>query len=583
MLGLAIGGLIAAMAKMAGGVVAGWGEARVAGEVGAELRLEALDDIHGATSLRAPRQRDHGEADAAGRASGRAARRSPARSETRATSPRVGANIAHLASLTTSVTDVEKGVAQGVFAELRAVLQLVPLVVLLAILAPRLAGSAALALGGFAVLVTILRRALKRNHARAARENDALLGAADEAVRHADLWATYGAEGRIRAHVAALGRTIVATAARLRARSAMLSGTSEVLGALALVLTLALVSAGAIGGVDRGAIVPFAIAFFMAYKPLRELVEGRLARTRAEEALAETAGERARERPPQARPAAVVAGHAREWPLAALTVDGLVGRYGAHAPLTLRLEPGRIAAIVGPTGIGKTSLLRALLGLDEARAGSVSWGHEELTTKGVGPRERPFAWVPQDAPVLGDTLVANVMLGRTNPRTEPEEPVATDHEHTTRVLDDLGANGLAATLGDAMLATERSVSGGERQWIGVARALATRLPVLLLDEPTSSLDPGSQERMLRAIEGLRGKRTVVIVTHRTEPLAIADVVVRLDRSDGEDAQHRTRRDAEVVSAEELSVEDVRAIAVVLADTEAELHASRERVDVSGAE
>lgn len=583
MLGLAIGGVVAALAKLVGGVVAGWGEARVAGEVGAALRLDVLDAIHGATSLRAPRHRDHGLSHGAPAPGG---------------SDRPGTTIARLASLTTHVAEVEKGVAHGVFAEARAVLSLAPLVVLLAVLAPRLAGSAAGALGAFAVLVLYARRALKRNHARAARQNEALLGAADEAVRHADLWATYGAEGRIRAHVAALGRVLVATSARLRARSAMLSGTSEVLGALALVLTLALVGAGAIGGVDRGAIVPFAIAFFMAYKPLRDLVEGRIARTRGDEALALGGG------PTQTLPGLTElhgiapdssASADREWPLAALTVDGLVAAHGEHAPLTMRIAPGKIAAIVGPTGIGKTSLLRALLGLDASRAGSVTWGDEILTHRGVGPTQRPFAWVPQDAPVLGATLVANVVLGR----ADGEDPSRND-EHAARVLEDLGVSSLAASLGDSVLATERAVSGGERQWIAVARALATKLPVLLLDEPTSSLDPESQETMLRAIAGLRGKRTVVIVTHRREPLEIADVVVRLERSArrldepsegpsrGQDAQDGPGRDAHGLGADQLAVDDVGSAGFLSAlgarsRLEAELEAPRERVDISCAE
>jgi ABC-type multidrug transport system fused ATPase/permease subunit len=497
MVGLAIGGLIAASAKLVGGVVAAWGEARVAGEVGAVLRLEVLDAVLGVNSLRAPRQDDHGEAH-------------------RAAGP-----IADLASLTTHIVDVEKGISHGVFAEVRAALQLAPLVVLLAFLAPRLAGSAALALAAFAMLVLVARRALKRNHARAARETEALLGAADEAVRHADLWATYGAEGRIRTHVTRLGRTIIATGARLRARAALLSGTSEVLGALALVLTLLLVSAGAIGGVDRGAIVPFAIAFFMAYKPLRELVEGRLSRARAEEALA--ASERrvpAVALAPSLTPAPAAS---RDWPLARLTVTGLVTTHGTHAPVSFDLAPGKIAAIVGPTGIGKTSLLRALLGLESSASGTIRWGGQDLAERGVGPAQRPFAWVPQDAPILGDTLVANVLLGG-----DDEDP-----ELARRVLDELGASALADAVGDAVLATDRKVSGGERQWIAVARALATHLPVLLLDEPTASLDALAQARMLRAIEGLRGKRTVVLVTHRPEPLAIADVVIRLQGADSQ--------------------------------------------------
>ncbi len=547
MLGLAIGGLFAAIAKLVGGVLAAWAEARVAGEVGAQLRLDVLDGVLAVNSLHGARHRDHGEAHPA-------------------SVDRAGAKIADLASLTTHVTHVEKGVSHGVFAEVRGVLQLAPLVVLLAYLAPRLAGSAALALAGFAILVTLARRALKRNHARAASETEALLGAADEAVRHADLWTTYGAEGRVRAHVASLGRTIVATGARLRVRSALMSGTSEVLGALALVLTLTLVSVGAIGGVDRGAIVPFAIAFFMAYKPLRELVEGRIARTRAEEALAET---RVR------APGPSVALTAVEWPLAALTVAGLVTIHGTHAPLSFRLAPGKIAAIVGPTGIGKTSLLRALLGLDSPVAGTIAWGAEELVQRGVGPTQRPFAWVPQDAPILGDTLVANVVLGG-HVDAGDDAALATDEQLTARVLEDLGAGALTESVGNAVLATSRKVSGGERQWIAVARALATRLPVLLLDEPTASLDAAAQARMLRSIAGLRGKRTVVIVTHRTEPLAIADVVVRLHR---EDAEHGTGRHVDLLGAEQLTIEDVGAAAL----GEAQRETACETVDPSGAE
>jgi ABC-type multidrug transport system fused ATPase/permease subunit len=590
MVGLALVGLAAALAKLAGGVVAGWSEARVAGEVAAELRLEVLDGVLGATSLRATRQSDHGAA--WGDTAGGHVRRA-------------GAKIADLASLTSHVSDVERGIAEGVFAEVRAVLQLAPLVLLLAVLAPRLAGTASLALGGFAALVMVARRALKRHRARASQESVALLGAADEAVRHAELWRTYGAEGRIRAHLAALGRRLIATASRLRARTALLSGTSEVLGALALVLTLALVQGGAAGGVDRAAVLPFAIAFFMAYKPLRELIEGRLARGRAEDALAEATSAAPIARPsvtapPLTAPAAIGAQPAA---FRGLLLEGLVAEHGAHAPLTLRLEAGKIAAIVGPTGVGKTSLLRVLLGLEPPRAGTIAWDGEDLTRRAVGPTERPFAWVPQDAPILGDTLAANIMLGRrpASERSLASRPLASrsrePREDAGRVLEALGARGLALALGDAILGTERPVSGGERQWVAVARALATELPVLLLDEPTSSLDAAAQARMLDAIAGLRGTRTVLLVTHRPEPLAIADVVVRLAPASSplgaqreqreqrglhrEHGEHGPGRDDDARRAEELAIEDVRAVALALGEAE---HQGRgERVDAPSAE
>jgi ABC-type transport system involved in cytochrome bd biosynthesis fused ATPase/permease subunit len=115
--------------------------------------------------------------------------------------------------------------------------------------------------------------------------------------------------------------------------------------------------------------------------------------------------------------------------------------------------------------------------------------------------------------------------------------------------------GIDLDTGDAKLATERPVSGGERQWIALARAIATDLPVLLLDEPTSALDAEAQGRALAAIARLRGKRTVILVTHRREPLAIADVVVPLAGRDEADADPRL--DPEPRRAEQLAVEDVR--------------------------
>jgi ABC-type multidrug transport system fused ATPase/permease subunit len=531
---LACVGLLAAVAKLVGGVLSSWAEARVAGEVGSALRSEVLERVIGGHALPGPRQDDHG--------SGRVHR---------------------LAALTTHVREVEEGVSRGVLAEARALVQLAPLAVLLAALAPRLAGSAAVALAAFAGLVLAARRALKRGHASAAREAEALLGAADEAVAHADVWIAYGAQKTVRERVAALSRAALATAARLRARVALLSGTSEVLGALALVLVLALAAAGAIGGVERGALVPFAIAFFMAYKPLRDGVDARLACSRARDALAQATDFGLRAPGPVARAPEPCA-----WPKATLVASGLVAAHGAHAPVSVRVPFGKVAAIVGPTGIGKTSLLRALLGLDPPRAGSVRYGDVDLGARGAGPDARPFAWVPQDAPVLAGSLHDNVGFG------------ARTTEEVDALVASVGGEALVASVRarGAVLATERPVSGGERQWIAVARALATDLPVLLFDEPTSALDGGAQARMLDAIRALRGTRTVVVVTHRPEPLALADVVVRLQGSgighQADDPQDGAWRHVDAVRPEELPVEDVRASAC----GEAKGERAREGVD-----
>lgn len=468
-------GVAAASLKLIGGAAGAYAEARAAGEVAARLRLEVLDRVHGVHALRPPRHDDHGP-------------------------------LAHrVAALTTHVHDVERGVEHGVLAQVRAAIQLAPLAAVVVAVAPSLAASAAAALVTFGVLAFGARRALVRAHRRATANAEALLGAADEAVRHADVWVTFGAEASIRAHVERVGRAIVATAARLRAWAASLSATSEVLGALALLLVVSLVSVGALGRLDRGAILPFSIAFFMAYKPLRDFVDARMAIARAAVALERM--------DPSGEPAPRARATPRAWPLAELSVDGLVAAHGEHAPVGFRLAPGTIAAIVGPTGIGKTSLLRALLGLESPRAGAIAYGGEDLVDRPAGPDQRPFAWAPQDAPVLCATLEENVALGAAG-------------ADVAAILDAIGATALAR-LGDVRLVAERPVSGGERSQIAVARAFAADAPVVLLDEPTSNLDDRAQAAMLRAIARLRGRRSVILVTHRPEPLAIADVVVRL--------------------------------------------------------
>lgn len=529
-LAIAIAAVFAAIAKLVGGALASWSEARIAGDVAARMRLTLLDDVLQLHALRGPRHDDHGSAE---------------RHIERVERAEHGE---HLAALTTHVQDVERGVAQGALAEVRAFIQLVPLTLLLVVLAPRLASSALVTLASFGVFAFALRRAFKRAHERASASAGALVTAADEAVRHAELWATYGAKSRIRAHVERIGQSIAREAARIRVRAAVISSTSEVLGAIALVLVLMLAASGALG-VDHGTVVPFAIAFFMAYKPLRDLVDARIARARGEEALRVAFGDRGRaaHAPLASGGPAHAALRRATWPLERLVIDLVTTRHGAHEPLSVVIPPGKIAAIVGETGVGKTSLMRALLGLDRLAGGAIHYGSTlRIDQAGVGPSERPFAWVPQDAPVVLDTLAVNVGLGHADGARDAQDgrdDFVGAHEEAVRILRELGADKLASSLGAGdVLGEGRALSGGERQWINVARAFATGLPVLLLDEPTASLDAEAQARVLDAITRLRGKRTVLLVTHRPEPIAIADVVVRLTRlapSSSEDSGIKT--------------------------------------------
>jgi len=498
-------GLLVVFVKASAGVYATYVQGRVAGEVGGALRLELLDALLAVHRLRRPRHSDQGDAPAAAALTGAAG----------------------VAALTERVHEVELGLKQGLLGGARAAAQLVPLAALLVVLSPRMAAVAAAVLAVFGVLLGKVRGGYRRATSAAAREREQLLEAADESVRHAELWVSYGAQGRARARVGALGEALARGAARLEARAAALSGANEVLGAAALVAAVGAARAGWLGAMaDGGTLLAFTVAFFLAYRPMRELADARLTYARGaaayEEVRAFVAGAGTDAGADADADAGAGAGAVADavWRPAVLELRGLRLTRGSTAPVSLRAEPGAIVAIAGPTGAGKTTLLRTLLGFEPAAGGEVLFDGVPLGDRAAGPEARPFAWVPQDAPLLADTLDANVALGA--PGSDAREALAP-----------LGAAHLADALDGARLgAGGRSVSGGERQWIALARAIATRQPVLLLDEPTSGLDGEAQRRVLDAIARLRGRRTVLLVTHRPEPLALADRVVRIEGETG---------------------------------------------------
>jgi ABC-type transport system involved in cytochrome bd biosynthesis fused ATPase/permease subunit len=492
-------GLAAVLAKALGGAWAAWEQAHLCGDLGNALRLRVLDGWLALHRLRSPRQTDQGAA----------------QPETDHARPAFA-----LAAMTAQVRELEAGMGTGVLGAVRAVAQIAPLALALVWTAPRLAGVAGGALALFSLALGAARRAWKSANARAARQREDLLEAADEAVRHAELWTTYGAEARVRTHVDGIGRALSEQGARIEASAAALGGANEVLGALALWLAIAAAHAGWLGaGHEEARLLPFAVTFFLAYRPIRDLTDARLALARAaaaSESLAPLFAHDSTTAAPSTAPATVTSHESRAWKLAPLELDGLRLARGVAGDVSVRVAPGTVLAIVGATGSGKTTLLRTLLGLEPSVAGAIRYGGARIESRASGPTSRPFAWVPQDAPILADTLDANVALA----------PFSSDPR---AALESIGAGALRERTGSARLGTGgRALSGGERQWVALARAVATRLPVLLLDEPTSGLDPASQARVLDAIVRLKGERTVIVVTHREEPLAIADAVLRLD-------------------------------------------------------
>ena len=452
----------------------------------------------------------------------------------------------HLAArLSVGLREVERGVEEGLLGGIRACLALLPLGVAIALVSTKLAWAAVLLLAPFGAVMSVARRAWKRSYARALSVSEELHFEVDELVAHMDVWRAYGAAEPVCETLDGLAEQAARVSSRAEGARAALSSANEVLAAGTLLACIGVARWLSVP-LGNGTLIAFAVPFFMAYRPLRDLGDARAALERGEAAL--TSLERTALFSSPIAPAPISSGlqtssrlsaspeAVRRWEPRVLEVRGLGvvrerGAVGTPSPFdnhgggplaastSFIVRPGEMVAIVGPTGSGKTTLLRALLGLEPGAVGSISFGAEELSRAGVGPSERPFAWAPQEAPLLAGSLEKNVLLARADPSA------------VERVLHSIGAERLTLECAGVLLgASGRPVSGGERKWIALARAIASALPVLLLDEPTAGLDAASQEKVLAELERLRATRAIVVVTHQRAVAERADRVVAIGAS-----------------------------------------------------
>lgn len=185
--------------------------------------------------------------------------------------------------------------------------------------------------------------------------------------------------------------------------------------------------------------------------------------------------------------------------------------------VTASIEPGRTVAVVGATGSGKTTLVHAIAGLIEVSSGSITV-----------PREPP-AIVFQEPFLFAGSVRENVVLGLPLDDDAVSLALAASEAGFVDELPD----GIDTVVGERGV----GLSGGQRQRIALARALVRRPSLLLLDDTTSSLDPGTEARVLGNLRSLLTDTTVVAVASRPSTIALADEVLYL--VDGEVAAHGT--------------------------------------------
>jgi ATP-binding cassette subfamily B protein len=187
-------------------------------------------------------------------------------------------------------------------------------------------------------------------------------------------------------------------------------------------------------------------------------------------------------------------------------------------------EAGAVTAIVGPSGSGKTTLMRLAAGFWNPDRGRVEIGGIAVPSIESDALARQTAYVFQDVALLDDTIGANLRLGR--PDADDAAVAAAAQAAGAHAFISALPEGYDTLVGNRGLRLSR----GERQRLQIARALLKDAPIVLLDEPTASLDPATEAAVHQALGALVRGKTVLVVTHRLSTIVNADKIVVLDRN-----------------------------------------------------
>jgi len=200
--------------------------------------------------------------------------------------------------------------------------------------------------------------------------------------------------------------------------------------------------------------------------------------------------------------------------------------------LSFVAEPGKMTALVGPSGGGKSTILNLILRFYDVDAGAIVIDQQNIATVSLHSLRGQIAYVGQDVFLFHASVRENIAIGR--PEATEEEIVAAAKAANAHNFIMSFAKGYDTPVGEHGL----KLSGGERQRIAIARALLKDAPIILMDEATASLDSESEREVQRAIEHLCQGRTTIAIAHRLHTITHADrIVVIEDGTVAESGRH----------------------------------------------
>lgn len=278
---------------------------------------------------------------------------------------------------------------------------------------------------------------------------------------------------------------------------------------------------GITGAVSTGHFLGFMTAAMLLYEPMKTVATLQTALQEGVAAASRIFGiidhERKLTDAADAKPLALKAGE--------ITFDQVSFSYDPEQTvldgISLKVPAGKTVALVGPSGSGKSTLINMALRFFDPQKGRVLIDGQDISKLTIDSVRNATALVTQDPVLFDDSIIANISYG-----SEVDEKAviaaakaAAAHEFIIRL-----PNGYETRVGEA----GNILSGGEKQRIAIARAIYKDAPILLLDEPTSSLDSEAEAKVQKALEKLMRGRTVLTIAHRLSTVKKADLICVLD-------------------------------------------------------
>lgn len=191
--------------------------------------------------------------------------------------------------------------------------------------------------------------------------------------------------------------------------------------------------------------------------------------------------------------------------------------------VSLEINPGEFVAIVGESGIGKTTLIRILMSFMSNVQGNISFYNENKESELANAGTRQFiSYVPQGNTLFSGTIRENIRIGNLE-ATEEEMWKALELSSGADFVKDL-PQGIDTVIGER----GHGLSEGQAQRIAIARAFVRKAPILILDEATSALDEGTEQKVIKGLQELMPRPTCLIITHRKSILAYCDREIKIE-------------------------------------------------------